>query len=274
MSKQLEESNQLPLGFDKRKPISKTIHFRILFGLSMYISALWSAYTAESFPLPLANAPNKGVVGISWVGSIIVFVLLSLTILLSIYIERNRNTSWFERGYPFLRLRALIVFLLFVLISRLVVRGEYTEQFGFFTVLNGAFLVITFEVYSQPLLPRLIDKQQIRSHKNDWWRFTQLFVTGSTAILVGIGLQFFLGNYNKIIAICRIGLVPFLSIVSVLLFVGWKYRALNEKEWELVRQDKSISTSEESVGHESIKEAHEESDNNDGHDGVVQGRVD
>lgn len=215
MNKESDNNNESPLWFDKNTPILRYRKFRVLFGLSMVLAALWSAHTADIFPLPQSSAPI-GVDGIKWIG------VLATIILLSVVSVILKGVEWFERGVPLLRLRTVIVFVGYLSISILVSKG-LTKQFVLYALMNGVFITVAFETYSRPLIPESIDPERLDDHMTSWWRFVQIFVTGSVALLVGIALQFFLNNFSRVTAILMIGVVPLVAILSILLYLGWKH---------------------------------------------------
>lgn len=218
MSKAQSTNHEFPNGLVKHKPISQTDYFLSLFCSAVLLAALWSTYTAISFPLPRANAP-PGVYGFDGKGIIVAIIVLIASAALL------KRADWLNQGCIFVRGRTVFIVLLYTIVSILVSSGD-SDPFLLYTVLNGGYFAIVYEVYSHPLVPQNAGQRRMEIHQTNWWRFTQVFLTGSIAILIGICLNFFLGKFNGFMAISRVLVVPLIGILSILFYVGWKHRLI------------------------------------------------
>lgn len=204
--------------FNKYESPSEDLRFLTVYFSCMLLAALWSAHLAKGFPLPQGHAP-AGVEGINWIRVLPASALLvvSATIL--------KETDWLDFGYTFLRLRSFFVFSIYMIVTLLIIRG-YSNQFVLFAALNGGYFALVFEIYSHPLLPKNAGQERLKAHQTNWWHFTQIFLTLSISLLVGISLSFFLGKFRAIMTILGIIVIPSLGMLSVLLYVGWKNRLI------------------------------------------------
>lgn len=215
---EIENSSKSRIGINPYKSLSKNPRFLALYCLAMLLAALWSAHLAKGFPLPRGHAPT-GVEGINWIGVVPAIVLLfGFAIVL-------RYSPSIDDGLAFLRWRSFFVFIIYAGVTLSVIRG-FSEQFALFTALNGGYFALVYEIYSHPLLPQNAGQERLKIHQTNWWHFTQVFLTISIAILVGISLSFFLGKFNAIMTILGIIVIPAVGIFCVLLYIGWKDRLI------------------------------------------------
>lgn len=208
------------------EPLAETRLFAVVYGA--YGASLLASLVAVARSSPVRGSFPSGVEGIhAWAFPILFMLLVGWTI-------ASTRVEVLSIGVPWINLRSAIPGVTYVFVGNVGAIGFSVAYLGV-TLLHATVLMSLLEVYSRPMIPGEAEwarnaERYLEIHLTNWWRVTQLGLSGAVAIGIGVVAQFYLSvQQGASIAFILTFLGPLaLGFGSFALYSLWKLEAVED----------------------------------------------